>query len=36
MANIFAWKKENVMDEQIFIGDIENMIQITNTELKEK
>ena len=36
MTNIFAWKKENEMDEQIFIGTLENMIQIINTELKEK
>ncbi len=35
-ANIFSWKKENVIDEQIFMDKIEIMIQIINTELKEK
>jgi len=35
-ANIFAWKKENVIDEEIFIDKIKIMIQIINTELKEK
>ncbi|WP_432411181.1 DUF6090 family protein [Rasiella sp. SM2506] len=35
-ANIFAWKKENVIDEQIFMDKIEIMIQIINTELNKK
>ncbi len=35
-ANIFAWKKENVIDEQIFMDKIKIMIQIVNSELKEK
>jgi len=35
-ANIFTWKKENVIDEEIFIDKIKRMIQLINTELKEK
>tara|TARA_R110002051_G_scaffold56046_1_gene103816 strand:+ start:4007 stop:4765 length:759 start_codon:yes stop_codon:yes gene_type:complete len=35
-ANIFSWKKENVIDEQIFMDKIEIMIQIIDVELKEK
>lgn len=35
-ANIFSWKKENVLDEQAVIDKIKRMIQIINTELKEK
>ncbi|OAB76001.1 hypothetical protein ULVI_13125 [Cochleicola gelatinilyticus] len=35
-ANIVAWKKENVIDEQIFMDKIEIMIQSINAELKEK
>ena len=35
-ANIFAWRKENVIDEQIFMDKIEIMIQIIKTELNEK
>ncbi|MDG5491998.1 DUF6090 family protein [Psychroserpens sp. SPM9] len=34
-ANIFIWKKENVIDEQVFMDKIEIMIQIINSELKE-
>jgi len=35
-ANIFSWRKENVIDEQIFMDKIEIMIQIIKTELNEK
>ncbi|MCG2459623.1 hypothetical protein K8352_02545 [Flavobacteriaceae bacterium F89] len=35
-ANIFSWRKENVVDEQIFMDKIETMIRIINTQLKEK
>ena len=35
-ANIFSWKKENILDEQVFIEKIKTMIQIIETELNEK
>lgn len=35
-ANIFSWRKENVVDEQIFMDKIETMIRIINTQLKKK
>ncbi|SNR63179.1 hypothetical protein SAMN04488009_2850 [Maribacter sedimenticola] len=35
-ANIFAWKKENVIDEQALIVKIKRMIEIINIELNEK
>lgn len=35
-ANIFSWKKENVMDEQTLIDNIKSMIQIIDIELKDK
>ncbi|QCX37779.1 hypothetical protein FF125_04765 [Aureibaculum algae] len=35
-ANILAWRKENVVDEQLFIDKMERMIQIINNKLKEK
>lgn len=35
LANIVSWKKENVLDEQMFKINIERMIQIIETELNE-
>ena len=35
-ANIFSWKKENVLDEQTLIDKIKRMIQIIDTELNVK
>ena len=36
LANIVAWRKENVIDEAIFQGNIEKMIALIEEELKEK
>lgn len=33
-ANIFVWKKENILDEEILVKNIERMIQIIDEELK--
>ncbi|WP_075352150.1 DUF6090 family protein [Algoriphagus marinus] len=35
-ANIFSWKKENVLDEQDLIDKIKRMIQIIDSELNRK
>ncbi len=35
-ANIFSWKKENVLDEQALIDRIKRMIQIIDSELNKK
>ena len=35
-ANIFSWKKENVLDEQALIEKNKKMIQIINAELNKK
>lgn len=35
-ANIFGWKKENVIDEKALMDKIKRMIQIIDTELKQK
>lgn len=35
-ANIFSWKKENVLDEQVFMDKIQKMIQIIDVELEEE
>ena len=36
MANIMSWKKESLIDEQVFKDEIEKILQIINTELKDK
>ncbi|SIO14501.1 DUF6090 family protein [Algoriphagus halophilus] len=36
LANIVAWRKENVLDEQVFKEKIDRMIQIIQAELKDK
>ncbi|MEJ2003985.1 MAG: DUF6090 family protein [Cyclobacteriaceae bacterium] len=35
LTNILAWRKENMLDEQAFIDNIEKMIELIDDQLKE-